>query len=174
MTDAEFNLATADTEALVKKASELEIAGASSSWKDETLREKIREALGVDASEVEVEGAPRESEYFRIITTDFGTIAGVGLVHPKTKHVVHKDAFSSEWMIRDVSTAKDVLNLTPLDRMSVDLDEMDGDELKILMLKLGIRTQKKRMKRDDVVMLIKRELEKLVIEDDDDEDDDEE
>lgn len=174
MTEAAFNLETADTEALVKRAGELKIDGASSSWKDETLREKIREAMGVDPKDVEVEGEPSEPKYIRIIATDFGTIHGVGLVHPKTKHVIHKEAFSSEWMIRDVSTANDVLKLTPLDRMSVDLDEMDGDELKVLLLKLGIFTKKKRMDRKDVIMLIKRELEKLVIEDEENEDDDEE
>lgn len=44
------------------------------------------------------------------------------------------------------------------------LEDMDGDELKIVMASLGIKTDK-RMKRDDVIRLCRARMDEIVIED---------
>lgn len=48
------------------------------------------------------------------------------------------------------------------------LEDMDMDELKLSMLSLGIKTQKK-MKRDDVIRLIRDRMSEVEIVDDEDE-----
>lgn len=45
------------------------------------------------------------------------------------------------------------------------LEDMDSDELKVMLLSLGIKTQKK-MKRDDVIRLIRSRMDEIEIDDD--------
>lgn len=94
----------------------------------------------------------------KVITTQFGTIAGKGLVPPGTKTTVRKSAFSSEWMIHDATTADDVMEIDPKLRYHVNLSEMSNEELKTLMASMNIKTQKRMMRRDDMERLIKSRL----------------
>lgn len=46
------------------------------------------------------------------------------------------------------------------------LEDMDGDELKVMMLSLGLKTDKKKLKRDDVIRLIRSRMDEIEIDDD--------
>lgn len=46
------------------------------------------------------------------------------------------------------------------------LEDMDGDELKVMMLSLGLKTDKKKLKRDDVIRLIRTRMDEIEIDDD--------
>ncbi len=50
-------------------------------------------------------------------------------------------------------------------RINVDLEDMDLDDLKVMMLSLGVKTQKK-MKRTDVITLIRTKMAEVEIVDD--------
>lgn len=103
----------------------------------------------------------------KIITTQIGEIKGKGLVPIGTKHTIPKSAFSTEWMIPDATTADGIMEIDPRHRYNVDLSTMEPDELKVLMLKVGIKTNKQKMKRADVERLITDRMIKIADDEDD-------
>lgn len=96
-----------------------------------------------------------------IIATSPGVIAGKGLVQVGSKHTIAKDAFSKQWMIIDEKTADAIMEIDPLLRYNVDLSAMSHDELKLLMAQMGLKTNKRAMKRTELEKLIKSKLVKI-------------
>ena len=95
-----------------------------------------------------------EPEMIDIIVTQPGIIAGKGLVKPGSRHTIKKEAYSENWMIPGAKTADEIMQIDPRQRYNVDLSTMKPEELKVLMAEVGIKTNKKKMKREDVERLI--------------------
>ncbi len=106
----------------------------------------------------ENENGGDEDPLVDIIATDIGEIKGKGLVPVGSKHTIRKSAFSSTWMVHNTLTADGIMDIDPRHRYNVDLSSMSPDELKVLMLKVGIKTEKQKMKRSDVERLITKRL----------------
>jgi hypothetical protein len=125
--------------------------------------EKIRlAAIAAELEDAEEEArlAAEEAANARIeiITIAVGEIAGKGLVPVGSKHSIHPSAFSENWMILNNLTADEVMEIDPRHRYKVNLTAMTHGELMVLMANMGIKTQKRAMKRSDVERLISTRL----------------
>ena len=111
----------------------------------------------IDALEkLEVEDA--EPDFIDIVVISPGTITGKGLVPVGSRHTIPKGAYSVEWMVPDAKTADGIMQIDPRHRYTVNLSDMKPEELKVLMLRLDIKTKKQKMKRADVEKLITARL----------------
>ena len=129
---------------------------------DAIAEQEASEAQAAEKAKAEkIDMEDVETNLIDIITTSPGTITGKGLVKAGTRHTIEKSAFSKEWMVHNAKTADGIMEIDPQHRYNVTLASMDSDELKILMVKVGIKTQKKTMKRADVERLITSRLIKI-------------